>query len=37
MCEPMTILAIGTLLTFAQRLSYVHSILRDADGSPGDK
>ena len=33
----MTILAIGTLLTFAQRLSYVHSVLRDADGSPGDK
>ena len=33
----MTILAVGTLLTFAQRLSYVHSVLRDADGSPGDK
>jgi len=33
----MTILAVGTLVTFAQRLSYVHSVLRDADGSPGDK
>jgi len=30
----MTILAVGTLITFAQRLFYVHSVLRDADGPP---
>ncbi len=30
----MTILAAGTLVTFAQRLFYVHSVLRDADGPP---
>ncbi len=30
----MTILAAGTLITFAQRLFYVHSVLRDADGPP---
>ncbi|MBM3665658.1 MAG: CDP-alcohol phosphatidyltransferase family protein [Actinobacteria bacterium] len=30
----LTILAIGTLVTFAQRLFYVHSVLRDADGPP---
>jgi hypothetical protein len=30
----MTILAVGTLVTFAQRLFYVHSALRDADGPP---
>lgn len=30
----MTILAAGALLTFAQRLFYVHSFLRDADGPP---
>lgn len=30
----MTILAVGTLVTFAQRLFYVHSVLRDADGPP---
>jgi CDP-diacylglycerol--glycerol-3-phosphate 3-phosphatidyltransferase len=30
----MTILAVGTLITFAQRLFYVHSALRDADGPP---
>lgn len=30
----MTVLAVGTLITFAQRLFYVHSVLRDADGAP---
>ncbi len=30
----VTILAIGTLITVAQRLSYVHSFLRRADGPP---
>lgn len=30
----LTILAAGTLITFAQRLFYVHSVLRDADGPP---
>lgn len=30
----VTILAVGTLITVAQRLSYVHFVLRDADGSP---
>lgn len=30
----MTILAVGTIATFAQRLFYVHSVLRDADGPP---
>ena len=30
----MTILAAGTLITFAQRLFYVDSVLRDADGPP---
>lgn len=30
----MTILAVGALITFAQRLFYVHSALRDADGPP---
>jgi CDP-diacylglycerol---glycerol-3-phosphate 3-phosphatidyltransferase len=33
----MTILAVGTLVTFAQRLFYVHSVLRDADGPPTDR
>ena len=30
----MTILAVGTIVTFVQRLFYVHSVLRDADGPP---
>ena len=33
----MTILAIGTVLTFAQRLFYVHSALRAPDGQRDDK
>ena len=33
----VTILAVGTLVTVAQRLSYVHSTLRDADGTPEDR
>jgi CDP-diacylglycerol---glycerol-3-phosphate 3-phosphatidyltransferase len=33
----VTILAVGTLVTVAQRLSYVHSTLRDADGTPDDR
>lgn len=30
----MTILTVGTIVTFVQRLFYVHSVLRDADGPP---
>jgi len=33
----VTILAVGTLVTVVQRLSYVHSTLRDADGTPEDR